>query len=210
MISAASVDSTTAAITEVQALQRWFTPPSQLRVESLGVGCALAGACYAVPDYARESTPSGEPRWWPFTTGYQHGHRRGELLIAIGFLMTAHRIELSTHESGIADSDLATLERARRNLVGPCPGDPARSTRASAVDALGLAAACYALPTFARQLGKEAVPLLWPWPARLWTSLSRGQELLTAAAMLVAELERQPGNPGSARPTLTVVPGGAA
>lgn len=209
MTSATSVDSTAAVLAEVALLPTWFAPPAGLRVESLAVACALAGACYALPAYARESTGSGEPRWWPFINGYQRTeHRRGELLAAIGFLLAAHRTEPSSDERGAADR-LATIERLRRNLAGPYRGDPGCSTRTSAVDALALAAVCYALPTFARQLGTGSVPLLWPWPARLWAPSTRGQDLLTAAAMLVAELERHTTSPAFGRPALTVVPGGA-
>lgn len=207
MTSAMTANATTAVLAEVALIGRWFDPPSGVRVESLRVACALAGACYALPAYARESTRAGEPRWWPFTSGYHHGQqRRAELRVAIGFVLAAYRAEPSTDDHDVTNG-LMGLERLRGKLIGPFPDDPGRSTRASAVDALGFAAACYALPTFARQLGSGSVPLLWPWPTRLWTPLCRGQELLTAAAMLVAELERHP-EPAAGRPALTVVPGG--
>lgn len=99
----------------------------------------------------------------------------------------------------------------RRRLTGPVPGDPARSTRASAADALAFAATCYALPPFARQIGLRELPLLWPWPTRLWTPMPRDEELLTSCAMIVAELERLTASAPvrRPRPVLTVMPGGA-
>ncbi len=57
-------------------------------------------------------------------------------------------------------------------------------------DQLALAAACYALPSYHRT--GEKPPVFWPWDAHWWkpTPRERQRELIKAAAMLVAEIER--------------------
>ncbi len=205
--SALPVDPTSATLDELATLRPWFTPPPQIRVESLPVGCALAAACYALPDFARPLDTAGQHRWWPFFGGWHVvGSRRDELLAAAGFLLAAHGA-LSGQDIEPA-AQLVEVEQLRQNLDGPHPGDPAHSTRPSAVDALAFAATCYALPPFARQTGVQGIPLLWPWPARLWSPSDRGTELLTACAMVVAEIERHPvAVIEQRRPALTVIAG---
>ena len=208
MTTAVHLDQTALVMSDLTALLPWFTPPQQTQVENLSVACALACACYALPGYARNAGGDGQPGWWPFSTGYTPvDDRYGELLAAAGFALVAHaqlRPDLAV------DDVLAAVQNGRRALVGPVPGDLARSTRASTADALGFAAACYALPGFVRQTGVGDLPLLWPWPARLWTPLDREAELITATGMLVAELELQrPSEQPIRRPVLTVMPGGA-
>ena len=208
MTTAVHLDQTVLVMSDLTALLPWFTPPQQTQVENLSVACALACACYALPDYARNAGGDDQPRWWPFSTGYTPvDDRYGELLAAAGFALVAHaqlRPDLGV------DEVLATVQDSRRTLIGPAPGDLARSTRASTADALGFTAACYALPGFARQTGVGDLPLLWPWPARLWSALDREAELITATGMLVAELERHRQNDQPLRrPVLTVMPGGA-
>jgi hypothetical protein len=71
-------------------------------------------------------------------------------------------------------------------------------------------AACYALPVCARELGRHAIPLLWPWPRGLYVQRERGLELLLAAAMVLAEIERQDRFAASGRAAaVTAVVGGA-
>lgn len=58
-------------------------------------------------------------------------------------------------------------------------------------DELEMCAAVYALPEDFRELGRTGIPLLWPWPASTFRpSHSRRQQLLMAAAMLIAAVER--------------------
>lgn len=207
MTSAEYLDRTTQVLDDITALMPWFAPPGAAHVENLAVACALAGACYALPEYAREYDPHGHPRWWPFSAGYERrDDRYGELLVAVGFALAAHR-ELAPEQD--LHELITAIEDTRRSLIGPVPGDPARSSRASSVDALAFAGACYALPPFTRQGGVDDIPLLWPWPIRLWNpSADRCSDLVTAAAFLVAELERQTGTTFGPRPILTLVPGG--
>jgi hypothetical protein len=172
---------------------------------------ALAAACNALPGYARELNRQGVPRLWPYASGYADGLRRDELLLAIGYLVAA--LEDHTLDNGGVLVPRAAITRRicrlRDDLVGPTPGDPGRSTRASAVDALAFTGACYALPVYARELGRHQIPLLWPWPRGLYRQHERGLELLLAAAMLLAEIERQDRTSGARQTALTAVAGGA-
>ena len=104
----------------------------------------------------------------------------------------------------------ARIGRLRDELIGPTPGDPGRSTRSSAVDALAFTGACYALPVHVRELGRHRIPLLRPWPRGLYRRHERGLELLLAAAMLLAEIERQDRATGTVPAGLTAVAGGSA
>ncbi|NNG35535.1 NUDIX hydrolase [Nakamurella aerolata] len=91
-------------------------------------------------------------------------------------------------------------------LADPDGSDPALSVRASSgPDALELNAACLALPDYARELGVAGTPLLWSWPGYTYPAgQNRRDELLHAAALLVAAVERidmgyQAGSAGTAR-----------
>jgi hypothetical protein len=60
---------------------------------------------------------------------------------------------------------------------------------------LALAAAAYAIPHFLRRLiisvdGTELLSRLWPWDWNWWKSRDRRRDLVKAAALLVAEIER--------------------
>src|SRR4029079_197497 len=66
------------------------------------------------------------------------------------------------------------------------------------------AAACYVMPTWARDRGATGVPPWWIWPARNWVSGERRQELLLAAALALAAVE-QTDSHGPFPPPLTVV-----
>lgn len=172
---------------------------------------SLAAACYALPGYARELNRQGTPRLWPYASGYAEGRRRDELLLAIGYLIAAFE-DHTLDTAGVLLNRAAITTRIcrlRDELVGPTPGDPGRSTRSSAVDALAFTGACYALPVYARELGRHQIPLLWPWPRGLYRQHERGLELMLAAAMLLAEIERQDRATGTVTAGLTAVAGGA-
>jgi hypothetical protein len=53
---------------------------------------------------------------------------------------------------------------------------------------LARAAACYANPMF--KGGVLLLPTGWPWAARWWKSTNRRRDLVKAAALLIAEIER--------------------
>lgn len=53
---------------------------------------------------------------------------------------------------------------------------------------LALAGALYAAP--APELDGEAKPLNWPFPQRWWKPTDRRRDLVKAAALLIAEIER--------------------
>jgi hypothetical protein len=60
---------------------------------------------------------------------------------------------------------------------------------------MALAAAMYALPAFARNLfigmnGDTILERLWPWEIKWWKPEKRRRNLIKAAALLVAEIER--------------------
>lgn len=173
---------------------------------------ALAAACYALPGYARELNRNGTPRLWPYRSGYADGLRRDELLLAIGYLIAGFE-DHALDNGNLRISRAAICHRIcrlRNELVGPTPGDPGKSIRASAVDALAFTGACYALPVYAREVGRYGIPLLWPWPRGLYRQHDRGLELLLAAAMLLAETERQDRIANAAKhPVAAVVVGGA-
>jgi hypothetical protein len=58
------------------------------------------------------------------------------------------------------------------------------------VNDLAYAAACYALPNYAREEVRK--PKWWPWTAKSWkpTPDDRRRELVKAGALIVAEIER--------------------
>jgi hypothetical protein len=60
---------------------------------------------------------------------------------------------------------------------------------------MAMAAAMYALPGFARNLiisinGETLLRRLWPWDWKWWKPEKRRRNLIKAAALLVAEVER--------------------
>lgn len=57
---------------------------------------------------------------------------------------------------------------------------------------LAAAAACYATPSHMRTFAHGLVPLHWPFPAHEWkpSASNRILELVKAAALIVAEIER--------------------
>lgn len=53
------------------------------------------------------------------------------------------------------------------------------------------AAACYALPAESRPASSlDAAPRLWPWSPEWWKPKGRRRDLIRAAALIVAEIER--------------------
>ncbi len=52
---------------------------------------------------------------------------------------------------------------------------------------LAIAASCYASPVFPE--GWQ-VPFAWPWDRKWWKPKSRRRDLIRAAALIVAEIER--------------------
>ena len=88
-----------------------------------------------------------------------------------------------------------------QQLTGPDGNDLSRTPRIIA--GIAQAAACYVMPSWARDRGATDIPLWWTWPAGRWVSGDRRQELLLAAALALAAVEQTGahGNP----PPLTVV-----
>ena len=89
-----------------------------------------------------------------------------------------------------------------KQLTGPEGNDLSRTARIAA--GIAPAAACYVMPTWARDRGATGVPPWWIWPARNWVSGERRQELLLAAALALAAVE-QTDSHGPFPPPLTVV-----
>jgi hypothetical protein len=55
---------------------------------------------------------------------------------------------------------------------------------------LAKASACYALHSAGGQRTVQDLPMLWPWSACWWKPKSPRQDLVRAAALLLAEIER--------------------
>ena len=51
------------------------------------------------------------------------------------------------------------------------------------------AASCYASPHFLKPL-RIGVPIGWPWARKWWKPKSRRRDLIRAAALIVAEIEK--------------------
>jgi hypothetical protein len=86
-------------------------------------------------------------------------------------------------------------------LTGPDGNDLSRTARIAA--GIAPAAACYVMPSWARDQGATDIPLWWTWPPGSWVSGDRRQELLLAAALALAAVE-QAGTNGQP-PPLTLV-----
>lgn len=54
---------------------------------------------------------------------------------------------------------------------------------------LSAAAACYALNAFSN-LDRETIAKVWPWEAQWWKPKAVRRDLVRAAALLIAEIER--------------------
>ncbi len=81
---------------------------------------------------------------------------------------------------------------ARQRLLGPDGGDPAYSAPLGPDDdTLEMCAAAYALPDGFREKSQAGIPLAWAWPSATFDiTLTRREELIQAAAMITAAVER--------------------
>ena len=77
-----------------------------------------------------------------------------------------------------------------KQLTGPDGNDLSRTARISA--GIAPAAACYVMPSWARDRGATDIPPWWTWPAASWVAGDRRQELLLAAALALAAVEQTP------------------
>ena len=55
---------------------------------------------------------------------------------------------------------------------------------------MALAAGCYALNAAPERFANGIVPIIWPWAREWWKPKSRRRDLVRAAALIVAEIER--------------------
>lgn len=55
---------------------------------------------------------------------------------------------------------------------------------------MAIAAACYALPPGMRQMTEMSCPWGWPWSSEWWKPKERRKDLVRAAALILAEIER--------------------
>jgi len=55
---------------------------------------------------------------------------------------------------------------------------------------LARAAACYACPAFRVSGRPDSLPMGWPWSGEWWKSTTRRRDLIKAAALIIAEIER--------------------
>lgn len=55
---------------------------------------------------------------------------------------------------------------------------------------MALAAGCYALNGAPQRFADDIVPIFWPWAREWWKPKSRRRDLIRAAALIVAEIER--------------------
>lgn len=87
---------------------------------------------------------------------------------------------------------LGELTTALESLRDPRGMHPVEALALSEhVDELEMCAAVLAMPVDFRELGRNGVPLLWPWPAGTYRpAQSRREEMLDAAALIIAAVER--------------------
>lgn len=107
---------------------------------------------------------------------------------------------------------ISEIAAVRQQLLGPDDGDPALSPPLGPEDdTLEMCAAAYTLPDAFREKNNAGIPLAWAWPSSTFDmTLTRREELLQAAAMIAAAIERMDhqaarGNTAPRRP-LQVVP----
>lgn len=55
---------------------------------------------------------------------------------------------------------------------------------------MSTAAACYALNAAPERFADGVVPIFWPWAREWWKPKTRRRDLVRAAALIVAEIER--------------------
>lgn len=103
---------------------------------------------------------------------------------------------------------LEELAGVREHLRGPDGRDPAQAAAlAEDDDVVEMAAAVYAMPQQFRELGtRSGLPLMWPWPAKLFLGdADRREQLLLAAALCLVAVERRDAAV-DLPPALTLVP----
>lgn len=99
-----------------------------------------------------------------------------------------HSVTARSASTGV----ISEIAAARQRLLGPDGGDPACSTPLGPDDdTLEMCAAAYTLPDGFREKSHAGIPLAWAWPSLTFDStLTRGEELIQAAAMITAAIER--------------------
>lgn len=93
------------------------------------------------------------------------------------------RYDVTTVEPAIID--VATERLRQQTAEGYDAGHDDRYTD----DELPRAALCYLAQVF-DPVPDGAVPRLWPWPNEFWKPKARRSNLVRAAALIVAEIER--------------------
>lgn len=98
----------------------------------------------------------------------------------------------SVSAATLAAGVIGEIATARQRLRCPDGGDPACSAPLGPDDdTLEMCAAAYALPDGFREKSQAGIPLAWAWPSSTFDmTLSRRDELIQAAAMLTAAVER--------------------
>ncbi len=120
-----------------------------------------------------------------------------------------HPVTAHSAATGVV-SEIAAV---RHQLLGPDGGDPALSPPLGPEDdTLEMCAAAYTLPDGFREKNNAGIPLAWAWPSSTFDmTLTRREELLQAAAMIAAAIERLDRQAAARdntarRPPLQVVP----
>lgn len=89
-----------------------------------------------------------------------------------------------TQSSAIAD---VIAERQRQQSVEGWTPD---SDDKYLPGVLSIAAACYAARAFSQPEYKVTIPQAWPWDKKWWKPTSARHDLVKAAALITAEIER--------------------
>lgn len=85
-----------------------------------------------------------------------------------------------------AERDVLAERRRQIDVEGWTP----KHDDAHKPDELAQAAVCYAMPPALRELQSDDTPVLWPWHPRWWKKGGRRRNLVKAAALIIAEIER--------------------
>lgn len=112
----------------------------------------------------------------------------GKVSARIGYedalLRRSHSSAVEMSETrGAVIAEIAAERRRQVEAEGWTPEHDDAHTRGE----LAFAAVCYADPLYRE---REQAPLKWPWDARCWKPKDRRRDLIRAAALLVAEIER--------------------
>lgn len=87
----------------------------------------------------------------------------------------------------MAAIDDVMAERERQNAV---EGWTAEHDDTHSDGQMALAAGCYALNAATERFSDGIVPMFWPWAREWWKPKDRRRDLVRAAALIVAEIER--------------------